>query len=116
MTKYIAMNITINEKTVTIFTGAKAMDAIRKYLVEMQKSPSDLEALTIYDKYGHEIDREAPLKEGDIIKVKALQVEDMQCETSKSTVSLSIDTIETPKLDSETVSTPSKIPFPNSKV
>ena len=56
------MNITINEKTVKIFTGAKAVDAIRKYLVEMQKSPADLKSLTIYDKYGHEIDGEAPLK------------------------------------------------------
>ncbi len=110
------MNITINEKTVKIFTGAKAVDAIRKYLVEMQKSPADLKSLTIYDKYGHEIDGEAPLKDGDVIEVKAIKEEDTQCEANNSSVSLSIDSIKTPKLESDIVSTPAKIPFPNSKV
>ena len=112
----IAMNITINEKTVKIFTGAKAVDAIRKYLVEMQKSPADLKSLTIYDKYGHEIDGEAPLKDGDVIEVKAIKEEDTQCEANNPSVSLSIDSIKTPKLESDIVSTPAKIPFPNSKV
>ena len=94
----------------------KAVDAIRKYLVEMQKSPADLKSLTIYDKYGHEIDGEAPLKDGDVIEVKAIKEEDTQCEANNPSVSLSIDSIKTPKLESDIVSTPAKIPFPNSKV
>lgn len=96
------MNITVNDKTVQIFTGAKAVDAIRKYMVEIQKSPSGLETLTIFDKYGHEIDGEAPLKEGDVIEVKS----------SQRSIA---ETLDTPRLDSEISSTPTKLPFPNSK-
>ena len=116
MKKTITMNITINEKTVKIFTGAKAIDAIRKYLVELKKSPNDLSALMIFDKYGHEIDKDAPLKDGDAIEVKALQGENMQGETSKPSDSLSEEMIKTPKLDTEISSTPVKIPSLNSKV
>jgi len=67
------MKVKVNDKEISIFGGAMAVDAIRKYIVTEDMDLDIVERLNVYDKYGHEIDMEAPLKEGDSIKIEEVQ-------------------------------------------
>lgn len=61
------MEIIVNDTPVRVFKGAKVRHALLKYLSMnlMAKSLSD--DMEIYDAYGHLIDLDAPLTDGQVI-------------------------------------------------
>lgn len=61
------MEIIVNDTPVRVFKGAKVRHALLKYLSInlMAKSLSD--DMEIFDAYGHQIDLDAPLKDGQVI-------------------------------------------------
>lgn len=61
------MEIIVNDTPVRVFKGAKVRHALLKYLSInlMDKSLSD--DMEIFDAYGHQIDLDAPLKDGQVI-------------------------------------------------
>lgn len=61
------MEIIVNDTPVRVFKGAKVRHALLKYLSInlMAKSLSD--DMEIFDAYGHQIDLDAPLKDGLVI-------------------------------------------------
>lgn len=63
------MEVTVNNKTIRIFAGATAKDALRRYFAKTD--PSKAMEVTVLDEYGHEVDPDAPLSEGTILTFKS---------------------------------------------
>ncbi|MBR5084271.1 MAG: hypothetical protein IKX33_06685 [Prevotella sp.] len=62
------MKVIVNNDEIQIFGGATAKDAIRRYFI--QKGEKRTNNITIRDQWEHEIDSDAPLREGMIITFK----------------------------------------------
>ena len=56
------MKIRVNNDEIDIFGGATAKDAIRRYLI--QKAEKKTRDIIIRDQWEHEMDPDAPLREG----------------------------------------------------
>lgn len=61
------MNIKVNSKDIRIFRGATAKDAVMRYLTTNKMDPALAKQVVINDQWNHEIDIDAPLKEGQVI-------------------------------------------------
>ncbi len=72
------MKLTVNDKTVNIFEGAVARDAVRRYMSMCGRNMhTDIDNdVEVCDRYGHEIGLDAPLKDGLYIEVKQLKNEE----------------------------------------
>ena len=56
------MKIIVNNDEIEIFGGATAKDAIRRYFIS--KGEKKTNNITIHDQWEHEMDPDAPLREG----------------------------------------------------
>ncbi|MDO4695117.1 hypothetical protein [Porphyromonas sp.] len=56
------MKVKVNDTIVRVHSGAKVMDALRAYMFETGKD-FPLSALTVYDKWGNEIDLDGSIQE-----------------------------------------------------
>ncbi len=64
------MKVKVNRRSVDIFDGAKARDAVLRYLVLRKMDVSLIRQAEFYDALGHPIGADSPLAEGQVIKVK----------------------------------------------
>ena len=64
------MKIKINRTVVEVFEGAEVKHALLTYLARRRKSVKLVDQMTVYDRWGHEIDQGAPVSEHREIKAK----------------------------------------------
>lgn len=64
------MKLKVNRKTIEIFEGAEVRHALLFYLAQKKLDVSLVDVLTVYDRWGHEIDLSAPASLYDAIKFK----------------------------------------------
>ena len=62
------MKLKVNRKNVTVFEGAEVRHAVLSYLALKGMDVSLADCLTVYDRWGHEIDLGAPASQFDMIK------------------------------------------------
>lgn len=58
------MTITINQQTVEVFDGAQVKHALLRYFVANNLDKSEISNVEILDRYGHLLDHDAPLSNG----------------------------------------------------
>lgn len=66
------MKVKVNRTEIETFEGASIKHAVLQYLVRRRFSTSKLSSIRVYDRYGHLTDMDAPLKEGQIVKLGKL--------------------------------------------
>jgi hypothetical protein len=64
------MRIKINGKTISLFSGATAADAVRKYLLADGRKAGLRSIPPIQDRFGHEVAPDGELSEGDELSVE----------------------------------------------
>jgi hypothetical protein len=62
------MKLKVNRKNVTVFEGAEVRHAVLSYLALKGVDVSLVDSMTVYDRWGHEIDLGAPASQFDMIK------------------------------------------------
>lgn len=62
------MKLKVNRKNVTVFEGAEVRHAVLSYLALKGMDVSLADSMTVYDRWGHEIDLGAPASQFDMIK------------------------------------------------
>ncbi len=68
------MKLKVNRKNIDVFEGAEVRHAILSYLAQKGMDVSLVDHLTVYDRWGHEIDLGAPASQFDAIKFKGKKV------------------------------------------
>ncbi|MBO4691242.1 MAG: hypothetical protein IKZ50_05035 [Bacteroidales bacterium] len=63
------MIVKVNNQEVRIFKGASVKHALLRYILRVKADVSNIEKLQVKDRKGHQLDQDAPLKEGDSITV-----------------------------------------------
>lgn len=63
------MKVRVNRTEVDIFDGARVRHAVLQYFVRRRISTSRLALISVTDAHGHRIDLDAPLNDGDHIKL-----------------------------------------------
>ncbi len=66
------MKVKVNRRHLDIFEGAQVRHALLKYFRIRKFDLSLVEKVDVFDVWGHPIDLDAPLSEGQTIKYKAL--------------------------------------------
>lgn len=64
------MKLKVNRKTVTVFEGAEVRHAVLTYLALKAMDVRLADTVTVYDRWGHEIDLGAPASQYEVIKIK----------------------------------------------
>ncbi|MBQ7157610.1 MAG: hypothetical protein IJR86_07470 [Bacteroidaceae bacterium] len=64
------MKIKVNRKTITLFEGATIRHALLRYCALKGIDASTIENITVYDRFGHETDLDAPASQHDAIRIK----------------------------------------------
>lgn len=72
------MKLKINRKTVDVFEGAEVRHAILSYFAQKGLDVRLVESLTVYDRWGHEIDLGAPASQFDVVKFKLPKTETIE--------------------------------------
>ena len=62
------MKLKVNRKNVTVFEGAEVRHAVLSYLALKGMDVRLADSMTVYDRWGHEIDLGAPASQFDMIK------------------------------------------------
>ena len=62
------MILKVNRKNVTVFEGAEVRHAVLSYLAMKGMDVRLADSMTVYDRWGHEIDLGAPASQYDVIK------------------------------------------------
>ena len=62
------MKLKVNRKNVTVFEGAEVRHAVLSDLALKGMDVSLADSMTVYDRWGHEIDLGAPASQFDMIK------------------------------------------------
>ena len=62
------MILKVNRKNVTVFEGAEVRHAVLSYLAMKGMDVRLIDSMTVYDRWGHEIDLGAPASQFDVIK------------------------------------------------
>ena len=70
------MKLKVNRKTVTVFEGAEVRYAVLTYLALKAMDVRLADSMTVYDRWGHEIDLGAPASQYEVIKFKLPQTKD----------------------------------------
>lgn len=63
------MIVKVNNQEVRIFKGASVKHTLLRYILRVKADVSNIEKLQVKDRKGHQLDQDAPLKEGDSITV-----------------------------------------------
>ena len=63
------MRLKVNRKNIDVFEGAEVRHAILSYFALKGMDVSQVDSLTVYDRWGHEIDLGAPASQYNPIKV-----------------------------------------------
>ncbi len=66
------MKVKVNRRTVEIFEGARVRDAVLRYLVLRKMDLKLAQDFQAEDAWGHAIGADAPLSDGQTIKIKGL--------------------------------------------
>ena len=64
------MRVKVNRTIVELFEGAKVREALLRYCVQRNFSPAKAARAEVFDAWGHPIDQDAPLSDGQTIKCK----------------------------------------------
>ena len=64
------MKLKVNRKNIEVFEGAQVRHAILSYFALKGMDVSQVEHLTVYDRWGHEIDLGAPASQFDELNLK----------------------------------------------
>lgn len=64
------MKVKVNRRTLELFQGATVRHALLKYFSVRKMDLSLVEQAEVFDGYGHRTDLDAPLKEGQTVKIK----------------------------------------------
>ena len=64
------MKLKVNRKNIEVFEGAQVRHAILSYFVWKGLDVRLIEQLTVLDRWGHEIDLDAPASQHTMIKFK----------------------------------------------
>ena len=64
------MKLKINRKTVEVFEGAQVRHALLSYFALKGMDVRQVKSLTVFDRWGHEIDLDAPASQHEAIKFK----------------------------------------------
>lgn len=67
------MKLKVNRKNIEIFEGALVRHALLSYFAWKGLDVSQVNNLTVYDRWGHEIDLDAPASQHEQIKFKLLK-------------------------------------------
>ena len=70
------MKLKVNRKTVTVFEGAEVRHAVLTYLALRAMDVRLADSMTVYDRWGHEIDLGAPASQYEVIKFKLPKTKD----------------------------------------
>ena len=70
------MKLKVNRKTVTVFEGAEVRHAVLTYLALKAMDVRLADSMTVYDRWGHEIDLGAPASQYEVIKFKLPNTKD----------------------------------------
>ena len=65
------MKLKVNRKTIEIFEGAQVRHALLRYFALKGLDVRLVEGLTVTDRWGHEIDLDAPASQHSAIKIKS---------------------------------------------
>lgn len=66
------MTVKVNRRMVELFEGARVRDAVLRYLVLRKMNVKLYQTAMVEDEWGHEIGEDAPLHDGQVIKVKGI--------------------------------------------
>ena len=69
------MRLKVNRKNIDVFEGAQIRHAILSYFALKGMDVSLVESLTVYDRFGHEIDLGAPVSQFDTVRFKLPVIE-----------------------------------------
>lgn len=64
------MKIKVNRKTIEIFEGAQVRHALLRYFALKGLDVRLVETLKVTDRWGHDIDLDAPASQHSVIKIK----------------------------------------------
>lgn len=64
------MKLKVNRKTIEVFEGAQVRHALLRYFAVKGLDVSLVKTLTVTDRWGHEIDQDAPASQHDVVKFK----------------------------------------------
>jgi hypothetical protein len=64
------MKLKVNRKNIEVFEGAQVRHALLSYFAWKGLDVGLIEQLTVLDRWGHEIDLDAPASQHEIIKFK----------------------------------------------
>ena len=64
------MKLKINSKTIEVFEGAQVRHALLSYFALKGQDVSQVERLLVFDRWGHEIDLDAPASAHEVIKYR----------------------------------------------
>ena len=67
------MKLKVNRKNIEVFEGALVRHALLRYFVWKGWDIRFIDHLTVYDRWGHEIDLDAPASQHEQIKFKLPQ-------------------------------------------
>ncbi len=63
------MTVRVNDCSIRIFRGATVGDVLLRYAVRNHLEISTVKAMQVTDRYGHQLDHAAPLKDKQTIKI-----------------------------------------------
>lgn len=64
------MKLKVNRKNIEVFEGATVKHALLSYFAWKGLDVSQVNQLTVFDRWGHEIDLDAPVSQHEQIKIK----------------------------------------------
>lgn len=64
------MKLKVNRKVIEIFEGAQVRHALLRYFALKGQDVREVDNLTVTDRWGHEIDLDAPASQHSLIKFK----------------------------------------------
>ena len=66
------MKVKVNRRTIELFEGARVRDALLRYFALRKMDLKLVDTVKVTDALGHQTGLDAPLKDGQVIKYKAL--------------------------------------------
>ena len=64
------MKLKVNRKMIDVFEGAQVRHALLSYFALKGMDVGLMDSLTVYDRWGHEIDLDAPASQFDVVKFR----------------------------------------------
>ena len=64
------MKLKVNRKMIDVFEGAQVRHALLSYFALKGMDVNLVDSLAVYDRWGHEIDLDAPASQFDVVKFR----------------------------------------------